>query len=147
MESLIKQGFMILIVFSLVSCAATREAKRDSKPDSVSEVRIDQAKEQSDRGDPFTIRDAFMQDDLLHIEVSFSGGCAEHEFKLISNQDYNNEYPPELWLFLNHDSKGDRCKSIQYKTLAFDVAKVQHPGSGILTLHVNDYKKPIKYVY
>lgn len=104
--------------------------------------------------DPFSINDAKIEDDCLHISVSFSGGCAAHEFIMtyaelpsFSKYDYNGK------LTLGHNSHGDMCEAYITQTVSFDLKPLQNAKSDMIRLILvkegdrEDYKLIIDYYY
>ena len=88
--------------------------------------------------DPFNIMSGEITDDCLKIEVSYGGGCKEHDFSL-----YYEHLPPlspySGSLLLSHDAKGDLCEALITETLYFDLTAVQDTARNMvrLMLHLN----------
>ena len=104
--------------------------------------------------DPFTINNAKIEDDCLHISVSFSGGCAAHEFIMkysdlpgFDKYDYNGK------LTLGHNSHGDMCEAYITQTVSFDLKPLQNTESDMIRLLLvkegdrEEYKLIIDYYY
>lgn len=60
--------------------------------------------------------------DIISIQVTYSGGCKEHSFKLFGFIDDNNK----IILTLQHNSNGDACKKIIKETLSFDFTPIKN---------------------
>lgn len=84
--------------------------------------------------------------DILTIEVSYSGGCEEHSFKLYFNGNYKKSLPPKVNFELEHDPKGDACRSIVQKTLKFDISKAKYTGGKEMMVSVEGSTE-MKYTY
>lgn len=104
--------------------------------------------------DPFTINDAKIENDCLHISLSFSGGCAAHEFIMtysdlpdFEKYDYNGK------LTLGHNSHGDSCYAYITQTVSFDLKPLQNKDSDMIRLILvkagdkDGYKLIIDYYY
>jgi hypothetical protein len=85
--------------------------------------------------DPFTINDAKIDGDCLQISLSFSGGCAAHEFIMtytdlpgFDKYDYNGK------LTLGHNSHGDSCEAYITQTISFDLKPLQNKESDMIRL-------------
>jgi hypothetical protein len=104
--------------------------------------------------DPFTLNDAKIEDDCLHISVSFSGGCAAHEFIMtyaglpdFSEYDYTGK------LTLGHNNHGDMCEAYITQTVSFDLKPLRKKDSDRIRLILvkegdrEGYKVIIDYYY
>ena len=87
--------------------------------------------------DGFMINEASLDGVILTLIVQYSGGCQDHEFKLISNQRYMKSMPPQLPLYLEHQANNDNCRALVIQTLKFDVTKAKYSGSPSCRLLVN----------
>jgi hypothetical protein len=87
-----------------------------------------------------------IEGNILTIVVSYSGGCAEHEFKLYFDGNYKKSLPPKVDFILTHDNKGDACRSIVEKTLKFDITKSQYTGGKEMMVTVEGSEE-MKYLY
>ena len=67
-----------------------------------------------------------MDGDTIEVEVSYGGGCAEHEheFELCWNGDWLRTSPPQAPLSLGHNAHGDMCMAYFYETLRFNASEV-----------------------
>ena len=66
-----------------------------------------------------------LADDALTLVVSYSGGCARHDFTLVADSRFEASDPPRLVLFLVHDANGDRCEAYPTEAYRFDLAPVR----------------------
>ncbi len=71
--------------------------------------------------DPFEFRQVELTGDLLTIEVSYSGGHKEHDFKLIGTGEFMESSPIQTSLILSHNSNGDLAEALLTKELVFDL--------------------------
>ncbi len=68
----------------------------------------------------------FIENDILSIVVSYSGGCEKHEFSLVAALGFTNtDLSPHAKLALGHESNGDTCKKIIRERLAFDLSPLK----------------------
>ena len=65
-----------------------------------------------------------IEGDTLTITVSFSGGCAPHDFTLVTAAFMESD-PVILDLFLTHDDHGDSCEAYPTERRAFDLTPVR----------------------
>jgi len=104
--------------------------------------------------DPFTINNAKIEDDCLHISVSFSGGCAAHEFIMTySDLPGFDQYEYNGKLILGHNSHGDMCEAYITQTVSFNLKPLQNTESDMIRLLLikegdrEEYKLIIDYYY
>ena len=64
-------------------------------------------------------------DDALFLTLSYSGGCARHDFTLVADSQFRESDPVRLILFLAHDDNGDRCEAYPTESYRFDLAPVR----------------------
>jgi len=57
----------------------------------------------------------------LTVNVSYSGGCRTHTFAAVAPPQFLASDPPQLGVFLRHESGDDPCLAIVFETLTFDV--------------------------
>lgn len=84
---------------------------------------------------------------LLKLIISYSGGCKEHDFELISKGNYLKTNPPKINLYLIDNQKEDPCRSIITDTLFFNLEHIKYPSGDKLILLINDSEKTIEYAY
>ena len=68
---------------------------------------------------PFSITNAFIWEDILHMTVQYLGGCRRHSFQLLWDGTKVKSIPLQIHLTLFHDNNGDPCKSIVTEELTF----------------------------
>lgn len=77
--------------------------------------------------DPFELIEVFIDGDVLHLEVRYSGGCVEHDFDMfMSPEAFLESYPAQANLYLRHDDPDDACDAIIGRHLTFDVRPIAH---------------------
>ena len=97
-----------------------------------------------DTTDPFEITSVNLDGDILSISVSYSGGCQEHQFDLIFNGSYKKSLPPQIDLYLTHNSNNDNCRAMIAEELKFNIADVKG-GNKKVIISLNNYKDKIEY--
>ncbi len=85
--------------------------------------------------------------DFLVLDVTYSGGCAEHAFDVVSKGKYTATYPPEIEITLTHDDKGDGCRSIIDEKKYFDLRPLQYQGTNKVLLVLTNTNKTLEYNY
>jgi heat shock protein HslJ len=74
--------------------------------------------------DPFQIHSISKIDDThIAVKVSYSGGCAEHDFALFTDNEIMPGNATDFAkMMITHDAHGDMCNAWLTKELVFDVA-------------------------
>ncbi|HBP45055.1 MAG TPA: hypothetical protein DD635_04085 [Flavobacteriales bacterium] len=88
--------------------------------------------------DPFEARDADIIGDSIFVQVSYSGGCAEHEFELQTLGPQVRSLPPKQQIILFHQANGDACRAHIEQTLSFSLHPFRMSPHGITVLLFND---------
>lgn len=73
--------------------------------------------------DNFYLRSAEVVDSVLHVTVSYSGGCREHSFELVWPEAIIMIFPPQFNVILLHDSNNDLCEAAITETLIFELSE------------------------
>lgn len=95
--------------------------------------------------DNFTINNAQIVGDQIHVDVSYSGGCERHDFELCWDGTYQTSFPPQVTLNLVHNANGDPCDSIVNETLRFDLFQL---APSLITLQNSfGYSQQIPFGY
>lgn len=99
--------------------------------------------------DAFSIESAWIDKDVLHCVVSYSGGCSKHEFALHSNGMYMKSMPPQLNVRLHHQSNGDACRELITDSLSFQINEARYPGNkyGKVILRLESWEGSLEYLY
>ena len=72
--------------------------------------------------DEFYLEDVIVEDNILKLNVSYSGGCKKHQFSLIEKKNLQRAKNIfEVHLQLIHNSNKDNCKKIVTEELFFNL--------------------------
>lgn len=77
--------------------------------------------------DGFHLDSAYVDEDWLMMQVSYSGGCRTHDFNLLKLPP-NALIPPPVELALSHESNGDACEGYITKWLVFSLIPIREDG-------------------
>ncbi len=105
--------------------------------------RIDQA------SDPISISDVRVKGNKMLIDVSYGGGCEDHQFQLIGSPMISKSLPPIRAIQLVHFANSDKCKMNVIKTLEVDLKELsykQEAGSKIY-LTLGGWNQQIEYTF
>jgi len=94
-----------------------------------------------------------IENDILSIVVSYSGGCEKHNFTLAAVPRLaNTDSRLQTSLVLGHESNGDSCKKIVKESLFFDLTalkekyrEVYNVKTGLVTLNMTNTNITIEY--
>lgn len=62
-----------------------------------------------------------IENDTLMLTISYSGGCALHDFTLVTNGNFMESDPVQLVVALTHDDNGDTCEAYPTERYSFDL--------------------------
>ncbi|MBK9192927.1 MAG: hypothetical protein IPM77_16305 [Crocinitomicaceae bacterium] len=135
---------MLAIVLTGMSCKSVREKKQDKNGGTVpSAILVENMDEYRNNAD-FSITAVSVEGNVMSIDVEYSGGCQEHEFKLLGMKAIQKSMPPKRGIFLYHNSNGDNCRSIVEEKLKFDISVLAYEGGEII-LNLDTWANPISY--
>jgi hypothetical protein len=105
--------------------------------------RIEQA------SDSFSISNVLIKENKLFIDVTYAGGCEDHQFQLIGSSILTKSLPPIRSIQLVHNANGDNCKMNLTKRIEVDIKELSYKkevDSKIL-FNLNGWKTQIIYTY
>jgi hypothetical protein len=136
----------ILAVLSLLfACNNTKEVL-DIDPINVKKAQIGDLTQESAQT---TITSVNLEENILSLDIEYSGGCKDHSFEFIGSAAVMKSFPAKRAVKLVHDSNGDTCRELVSETIKFDIralADTETTGSEIILL-LDGVKEPISYVY
>ena len=89
--------------------------------------------------DPFQIDKVEKEGDILKITVSFSGGCAEHTFKVMWGGEVLLTDPCQIGLILTHNAQNDICEANVTEILEIDLNELLGDGEYGDICNINVY--------
>ncbi len=143
------QGFTLytMIILMLASCGNPQHKAMLSIPPDAPEVVVDAKAEMKAKPTSMRISNAEQLGDYLVISVSYSGGCEEHEFTLVSRGKYTATYPPEVEITLKHNDKGDGCRAMIDEKRYFSLRPLRYNGTNRINLVLTNSNKIVEYSY
>jgi hypothetical protein len=109
-----------------------------------SDIIIDKNLHNDAHRDPVTINEAKIIQNKLIFNISYGGGCQDHEFLLIGNGEYAESYPVQTYILLSHNSNNDTCLAFFTSFITFDLTplkqhyqNVYNEGSATIVLHID----------
>ena len=109
-----------------------------------SDIIIDKDLHVDAHRDPVTINDAKIILNRLIFNISYGGGCQNHDFLLIGTGEYAESYPVQTQILLSHNSNNDTCLAFFTRFITFDLTplkqhyqNVYNEGSATIVLHID----------
>lgn len=118
--------------------AAAEPTPRGSGDMTWQPVMVDKGYSWPGSTDPFQVEVIRVNGDTLLVEVSYGGGCKEHQFTLKTNGAWMKSLPPQINLWLEHESHDDMCRALIHTTLRFDLRPVRYAGGEQVVVIVNE---------
>ena len=75
--------------------------------------------------DEYVLNTVIIKDDTLKINVSYSGGCKDHQFTLIASESFLESFPVQLPIFVAHNANGDTCEAYPTEDYHFDLTPIK----------------------
>lgn len=127
-----------------------RSGKNDTTPVTKDIVKVTAAIGEFEKtSDPVKIDTVEVRGNILYIDITYSGGCEEHQFEVIGSPMIAKSMPPIRAIQLVHRANGDTCreqKSVKLEVYIDDLAYQQEVGSEIY-LNLEGWKERIYYKY
>jgi NigD-like C-terminal beta sandwich domain len=87
--------------------------------------------------DPLNVSAVSLSGHCLTVTYSYSGGCENHRFNLVWDGVILESFPPQVNLYMQHDSNGDLCKAAIQTTLTRSLASIEDPSYSTIIVHVH----------
>lgn len=99
--------------------------------------------------DPVSISEVRVKGNKMFIDVSYGGGCKDHQFQLIGSAIISKSIPPLRSIQLVHISNGDLCKMHVVKTLEIDISELAYKkeNGNKIYLTLGGWDAQIEYSY
>lgn len=141
----------LMLLSSTLACKTMKNRKKDQQIIYTNEVKADKKAVLGDInevGDSINILNASIEGINLTLEVSYSGGCETHEFKLIGSPMIAKSLPPIRSIVLVHLGKGDACRQLITEKLSFDIRDFAYTVSeSEIYLNLKGFEKRILYKF
>ena len=95
--------------------------------------------------DPFSIGEMRVdeQEDIVIFEVTYGGGCGEHQFQLYSTEGVLYSNPPGCIVYLSHNANNDYCEALVTETISFSLRPFHNKTYEALFLHIHGFNGEI----
>ena len=149
--------FLLTIIFSCKTPKNNKDCflkkkKTEQTENTLKAIIIDSSSDTTKKestSDAFKILDAKIIGNYLHLNISYSGGCEKHSFKIIGDLLLSKSLPPIRSVELFHFGNGDACKKLIIEELIIDLRELaykQEEGSEIY-LSLKGWNEKISYIF
>ena len=149
--------FLLTIIFSCKTQKNNKHCflkkkKKEQTENTLKAIFIDSSSDTTKKeraSDAFKILDAKISKNQLLLNVSYSGGCEKHSFKIIGDLLLSKSLPPIRSVKLIHYGNNDACKKLIIENLVIDISDLAYKnedGSEIY-LSINGWTEKIHYVF
>lgn len=141
--------FIIAGIFLFWGCRTVKTGNspenQSLKSDGCQALKLVETLETTPSGDLFAIEELKISDNCLQVMVSYSGGCGETSFDLLTTGPQQTTYPPEMNIgVVFHDN--DPCRSVVVDTLFVDLVPYESLArAGGLLIRIKSTDKKVMY--
>jgi hypothetical protein len=142
-----KNGIILFIIIILIFVSFS------GCTSSTQDIIIDDSLYQNTPRDQFTFNDIKLIKNLLHLNVSYGGGCEEHIFKLISTS-FMESNPVQVNIVLSHEDNDDPCDMWITEEYIFNLLPLKkswqqsyQQNSGIIIMNIEEWNQSINYEF
>lgn len=137
----------LLVSLLLLSCSTGKEIIPNVEEKS--NVIVAELGDLSTKSAPFKISSVQIIGNSMILEVNYSGGCKEHDFKMIGSNMIAKSMPPIRSIKLIDTTTDDMCKKLEIKNITVDISALAYKkesGSEIY-ITLDGWDQKIKYVF
>jgi len=149
--------FFLVLIFSCKTQKVNQKCclkkkKKEQTETNLKAIIIDSSSDSTKKennSDAFKILDAKISKNQLLLNVSYSGGCEKHSFKIIGDLLLSKSLPPIRSVKLIHYGNNDACKKLIIENLVIDISDLAYKkedGSEIY-LSLDGWGERITYVF
>jgi hypothetical protein len=142
MRLLKKSSFIIVLVF-LASCGNSKNIEKAEE--GIPSVELLDNFDAFKKSASVSILGVLLEQNDLTISFTYSGGCEEHNFKLIGLRSLEKTLPPKRSIKLFHNSNNDSCRELITRSIKFDISLFGYKKDEYVLLNLEGWKDPIKY--
>ena len=127
--------FLFILLISIMSCKSNKDLRNqedhsDNAPEEVYDdniTSVEIVKSYPKDNNAVDIKNVKIDKNIMTLEVEYSGGCEDHNFSLLSNRMMKKSLPPQMVLFLKHDSNNDNCRQLINTKIQFNLSEALFP--------------------
>ncbi|UCF13133.1 MAG: hypothetical protein JSW06_02470 [Thermoplasmatales archaeon] len=140
----------LLLAIVLIGCTTPTDDNNSYQ----TSIILDDDLFQNASRDPYKINNIGLERDILEINVSFSGGCEEHEFSLFEDSSFKESLSVQIEAVLSHNDNDDPCDGIYTEELTFDLSplkekwqKAYQKNSGTIIIWLEGVEESLSYEF
>jgi len=142
-KHLIVIGTAILLLFVGLSGCNT----------SIQDIILGDSLYQNAPKDPIVFNEIKLDRNIILMNVSYGGGCEEHEFALIATS-FMESYPVQVNVLLSHEDNDDPCDMWITEIMTFNLLPLKkswqqeyNKKSGIIVMNIQGWEESIYYEF
>ncbi len=139
--------FFLLCLSFLYGCSNNFTKSVVVPPEAGREIVVEPTENLQRFGDRLSIGYIEILGDYLAVDVSYSGGCEEHQIDLVTNGKFTATYPPEIELAIVHNANQDYCRSMIDEKLYFNLESIRYNGTTRVLMRLNNNNRTYEYNY
>ncbi|MEX1003011.1 MAG: hypothetical protein WDZ35_12910 [Crocinitomicaceae bacterium] len=134
-----------LLISGLIACKPKKDAGTTTS-DKVTQsgVLVEDFEKYRDSA-PVNLETLDLHENTLIMQISYSGGCEDHEFSLLGLKYTSGSNPVAREIQLYHNNNGDHCRELLEKKLRIDISAFALKNSEPVMLKIKGWKNPVLY--
>ncbi|MCH8330429.1 MAG: hypothetical protein IH946_03465 [Bacteroidetes bacterium] len=131
----------------MTGCKTKKEVAKTDTSITTCELLVNDVKLFAVESDAFYFNSVKIEGDCMNIDLHYSGGCGEVDFKLVWDGKIKKSYPPKVTVKVNFVDNDD-CENMVQKFLSYDLAPLKYINpKGKLTIIVKDRVETYNYKF
>lgn len=123
---------LLFLALIFAACGTSQnvisESSDGEKPQRNVKIKAEIGDASGMESDWYSIDTAYIANNQLFLTISYSGGCAEHNYKAIASPAVSKSLPPKRGLKLIHDANGDSCRGMYQRIIEIDITELSVPN-------------------
>ncbi|UKN02820.1 hypothetical protein K6119_04725 [Paracrocinitomix mangrovi] len=137
--------YHLIFGLALLMISACGNSKETATSDKVTKTAVLADNLDEYRSASTNIEKVSIDENVMTLIVSYSGGCEKHEFSLVGSTALMKSLPPKRNILLQHKNNDDNCREYITDTLQFDITPLGYKKGEEVHLILDGYKDPIHY--
>ncbi len=122
---------------------ASKPAVVAASPSNSKEVAIYANADMAATSAMYGVDSMMVKGEVLSVFVTYSGGCKEHSWELVSDGMFEKSLPPQITVCLKHTNNGDVCRELKTEEVKFIISKLKNPASKTVVVKLGE--KSVRY--
>lgn len=139
-----KITLIISVIAFIVACGNKDKSVKKDEVVTKTAILVDDFEEFRNNANT-DITSVSIDENIMTLGVSYSGGCEEHEFSLIGSRLISKSLPPQRGIMLYHNNNGDNCRELKTEELKFDIKALEYKHQEEIMLILEGWKDKISF--